>query len=552
MTGLAYAENYADRTQPAASRWVAMCILAAVIHLVPMLWFTLPHVPLQEESTVINIDFSDSVADLTETPKKIEAAPKENAVAPKAIAPPVIEVPPPAVQAPQVAAAQPTAPKAVPTPPPKIEAPKPEAAPFPAPAPVPSADAKPALREPDVEPLIRKDIAAFDESKTTKEIPTEGYLSDRNSTAADRGPKNLPRGDPFMDKGQSRNVRYMEKRGEGNLPAIASAAGSGSVKKEGNPDAGKGFVDERPADQKRPPKSAVAPDEVDVKVKPQEKTAVVKAPELKPDALPLTSALRPDEIKEEKAPEKKIGRELSKDGVEPLATNTEPAKPKPQAVLNLDAKNVRPAFVEKTNAPETVRPDESAHVAAVEKPRRNKEADELAAFAALIDGKGKTAGRGGDAGDKAGIAARAGSKGHEGDGTLRPGHDEAVSDVTTINLESSAEEFDDARFAKKFDAKTAYVKPLARRIDGKWKAEIQARNRYRLVVGAVAMKVVVRRDGTLLEATEIGPRQPGVTDECVTVAKKAIEIASSPKNDPFPSDLASRETLEFVFTFLYH
>jgi len=549
MVGLAYADAYTERSQPPATRWIAVCVLAAVIHLLPLIWFTLPNVPLGEESNVINIDFSDSVADLAETPTVVDLPKVATPAAPKAIAPPSIEEPPQSAQAPKVAMTQQAVPKTAPAPAPKIELPKPEAAQAPAPAPV--AETKPALREPDLEPLSNKDVAAFDESKTTKEIPKDGYASDRNSTAADRGPKNLPRGDPYIEKGESKNIRYLEKRGEGNLPAFAANAASGSVKKEGNPDAGKGFVDERPADKKLPPKSAVAPDEVDVKVKPQDKTAVVKTPDIKPDAPPLASALRPEDIKEEKAPEKKIGKELAPDGTEQVAQNTEPAKPKPLTVPNPDAKNARPAVTEKTNAPETLHPDETARAAAVEQPRRNKEKDELAAFAALIDGRNNTPGRGGDSGEKAGIPGRAGSKGHEGDGTLRPGHDEAVSDVTTINLESSAEAFDDARFAKKFDAKTAYVKPLARRIDGKWKAEIVARSRFRLVRGVVTIKVLLAKDGTLLDATEVLPRQSGITDECVTIAKLAVQRAAEPKSEPFPAELAGRDTLEFIFSFLY-
>jgi hypothetical protein len=179
------------------------------------------------------------------------------------------------------------------------------------------------------------------------------------------------------------------------------------------------------------------------------------------------------------------------------------------------------------------------------------EPDELKAFAALLDGQGAANGRGGDAGDKPGINARPGEKGHEGDGTLRPGHDEAVSDVTTINLESSAEAFDDARFAKVFDPKTAYVKPLARRIDGKWKAERVARDRWRPIPGVVTFKVKVRKDGKLLSATEVSRSPKDLPDEYSASVKIAIEQAADPLSEPFPPGLSDHETLEFVFNFLY-
>lgn len=177
--------------------------------------------------------------------------------------------------------------------------------------------------------------------------------------------------------------------------------------------------------------------------------------------------------------------------------------------------------------------------------------DELEAFRALLEGRGKTDGRGGEAGERVGVQARPGAKGHEGDGTLRPGHDEAVSDVTTINLESSADGFDEARFAKRYDARTAYVKPLARRIDNKWKAERVARNRMRFAPGIVTFRIVVRKDGKLLEATEVSRTPKELPDEYAASAKVAIQRAADPLSEPFPAELAQHETLEFVFNFLY-
>src|SRR4029078_12726765 len=103
-------------------------------------------------------------------------------------------------------------------------------------------------------------------------------------------------------------------------------------------------------------------------------------------------------------------------------------------------------------------------------------------------------GTGGEKGDKKGIHARPGEKGHEGDGTLRPGDSEATSDVVTFNLDSSAEETDQPRFAKRLDPIAAYFKPIKRRTDNKWKSQLIAKNRTRAIIGSVAMRVVVDKN----------------------------------------------------------
>ena len=152
---------------------------------------------------------------------------------------------------------------------------------------------------------------------------------------------------------------------------------------------------------------------------------------------------------------------------------------------------------------------------------------------------------------KTGPRLRKGEQGHEGNGTQRPGDNNAVSDVTTVNLESSAAEIGDPRFEKRFDPKTAYIKAFARRIDGKWKADIHAHLRERwLVPGMVSIKIVLRKDGKLMEASE-AYRNKGVPDEYVATAKRAVEEAAKPTADPFPTALEDRETIEYTFNFLY-
>jgi hypothetical protein len=393
---------------------------------------------------------------------------------------------------------------------------------------------KPKLKLLDLEPLAPSPGVALDESKTTKEAPKNGYLSDRTSTAADRGPKNLPRGDPFMENGESKAIRYQERRGEGNLPSLRESDTSGSVKKEGNPDAGRGTMDLRPPDAQPP---------------------------LKPQAVPRTTGVPPVETHD------RDGRATARDEPKTQESITSPGRggtdsqsPNSRALVSVP--QVKP---EATPGGPIERPSAKAGdfttakeelTAAPPSTARNDPAkpdaqDELKAFEALLDGKGGTDGRGGNVGGKVGVHARPGEKGHEGDGTLRPGHSEAVSDVTTINLESSAGAFDEARFAKIYDPKTAYVKPLARRIDGKWKAERVARARWRPVPGVVTFKVVLRKDGKLLSATEASRSPKDLPDEYSASAKIAIERAAEPLSEPFPPALAGHETLEFAFNFLY-
>ncbi|HYG73839.1 MAG TPA: hypothetical protein VEK08_02310 [Planctomycetota bacterium] len=544
MGGMAYA-TFEEEPQPAPLRLLGVCALAAAIHLVPMLYLTLPPARLLDENlTYVALDVDDaalaaapfpSEQPRTEQPKVSEAAPTPEvkaALKEKKAPPPELLPEQPKSAAPKTVAA----PKPIEAPPEK---------PLPAqPAPEQRDEKKVALHEPNLPPLNPKDLAAFDESKTTKEMPKEGYASDRNSTAADRGPKNLPRGDAYIDKGQSTSIRYLEKRGEGNLPALPSSDTAGSVKKEGNPDAGRGLPDEILPEKKMPPKSRVLPDEVKPDQKPQEKKVTEKPAQPQLKEIQTLPAAATAAAQEEKGDTKKLGFEKSETGTQPLATTPTPKAPQPEvAETNAPVKKEAPPVP--TLTPETV------EIAAAESPRRDKAADELAAFRALLDGKGKTPGKGGNAGEKAGMLSRPGAKGHEGDGSVRPGHDDAVSDVTTINLISSAEEFDEARFAKRLDPKAAYVKPLARRIDAKWKAELIVRNRFRAVRGIVAIKIVMRKDGKLLEASEVPPRLAGMPDEYVAVAKLAVHQASEPLSEPFPPELGNRETIEFIFSFQY-
>ena len=125
-----------------------------------------------------------------------------------------------------------------------------------------------------------------------------------------------------------------------------------------------------------------------------------------------------------------------------------------------------------------------------------------------------------------------------------------MSDVTTINLDSSAAEMGDPRFAKSFDPVTAYIKAFGRRIDAKWRADMQARLRRRLVPGTVSVKFVLRKDGKLMDVS-LAHSDRGMPSEYYAVAKQAIQEAADPSADPFPPALENRETMEYTINFIH-
>ena len=115
-------------------------------------------------------------------------------------------------------------------------------------------------------------------------------------TDADRGPKNLTQGDPYIDKGDTNVIKYLQKRGEGNVPAAASDPNSGSVKKEGSPIAGDGGGKRAPDFSKSVASAetpAPIPNEAKLKPAPAKE---ISADKLAPVAVaPPPEAVKPDE-----------------------------------------------------------------------------------------------------------------------------------------------------------------------------------------------------------------------------------------------------------------
>lgn len=557
MNGLVYTlDDDADSTPV---YWMGVLLAAFVFHAIPLFFITfkMPPPPVEEPVTVtLDDSFLNMFAAPPETPasKPEIPAPKEIAAVQPAAVPASPVVPP------EVPASIVEPPPAVPEKP-KPAAPKPSSpAPKPPVAPektdVPTAPKKP-LHDKELPPLAPKSMTAFDESTdVTKTAPKDAYLSDRNSVAKDRGPKNLPVGDPFLDKGDTNLIKYLQKRGEGNLPPLESEANAGSVKVEGAAVSGDGGgkqakdfsknVKTAEVTTPRPQESKVeAPPE---KVAPEKKVDVASLPPplpVKPDLRPTLKPKpqEPDPIPSETGtlpPAQKV-KEVA---AEPVQLPTEFALDPP--------KRIKPAEPIRNNA--TVVAKQPLSDPTVLQPTAiDKAIDqqaELDRFEAQLNGRNSSAANDGFVAGS-GAKLRKGQQGHEGNGTTRPGDDNAVSDVTSINLESSATEFGDAQFAKKFDPKTAYIKRFARRIDGKWKADIVAHLRRSLIPGSVSIRIVIRKDGKLLEASEVY-RDRGVRDDYVATAKRAVEEAATPNADPFPPALAERDTIEYTFTFLYN
>ena len=571
MNGLVYSLD--DDSDSTPIYWMGIAIAAAIVHVIIFFGLSFKYVPPPEVDEPVSVMLDDSFLNMLPDPEnpvankaKLEE-PKEvaSAALPKPVAAP--PAPPP-----------PEAPAAVVEPlPPLPPKPKPAQAAAVKPPPVaPLVEKPPAAPEvAEKRPLNEKDLpalkqmtdTAFDENKnTTKLTPREGYLSDRNSTAADRGPKNLPQGDPYIDKGDTNYVKYLGKRGEGNKPAVNSDVNSGSVKKEGAEESGDGggkhaadfsksvrtaelnaphpkdtaLKVETPKEKAPEPQKALPPELPPEPILPPPPPAVAVVPDVQ--AKLKSKPLEPEPIASENGtvlPPKRV-KEVVADTI-PLPTKFEPEpprRPRPAAPVR------RPEVTEDRSAP--------TDPSVLQPTSIDKAIDaqaELDRFEAQLNGVNKT-GATYEETVGSGAKQRKGQKGHEGNGKMRPGDDNAVSDVTSINLESSAPELGDPRFAKKFDAKTAYIKSFARRIDAKWKADIQAHLRLNLAPGMVSIKFVLRKDGMLIDVQE-AYRDRGVPDENVASARRAVKEAANPTADPFPPALENRDTIEYTFNFLY-
>ena len=542
VTGMAYSGGTrASATDP--TRVTIALAFAFLIHFIPMTYLIMPaSMPPPPEVESVSIDLSD-VASLMNpssplTPEQNQA---QNAVElPKLSAPEMTTMAalkPPAAQPPAAPAPKPVAP---PTQAPQAKPPETPKAPELKLPTLPDMTVKPDVKTSKMalSPMKTENVAAFDESKSTEKAPENAHASDRNSTAADNGPKDLPRGEPFMKDGKSNFVFDREKRGEGNLPDVVSAPEAGSIKIEGSPDAGKG-LDADATDKKRPVTAALPVDKGGTMTRP------IPAPPQAPTARKNEEVAAPTVAPETALPSKPKLAGFEADPNDPTGS-----MPVGEKIVKGPEKSAT-APKQKANAippPPSIidAPDDAMQTAA----KSTSKSDELADFAASLATIPNSSGRGGSVGDKPGIQARPGQKGHEGNGTLRPGNENATSDVVTFNITTSAQEVDQPRFAKRLDPVAAYFKAIKRRTDAKWKAMVYARLRSRADSGLVTIHVVMHKSGKLLEAS-VETRTDGLPDEYAAMAKEAVEQACNPIADPFSGELAKSDKCECYFTFLY-
>ncbi len=553
VNGLVYSLD--DDSDNTPVYWLGILFFAFGLHVVMLFFLTFKNVPPPVNDDTFTVSLDDSfILPIPAAPEKM--VPQDSVeVQPKPIEAPAVKATPTLPPLPEAVDAPAVVVDALPPEKPKPAAPKPpEPKPAEKPEEVAKAEKRP-LNDRELPSLAPRNDTAFDENaNVVKNLPKNGYLSDRNSTAADRGPKNLPQGDPYIDKGDTNLIKYLNKRGEGNLQPLASDPSSGSVKTEGSPIAGDGGAI-RPPDLSKSVKTAEIPapdmsgtklDAKPQKIVPAESSpdvASVPSVEIKPDAKNFEKSKAPDpEMMVSETGLRAVPKRIKETPAEPVQVpvklDFDPQTPK---------RHVEPTPVTPISSADSPR-KKSIPAPAAEIDKAIAAAAELDRFQAALNGVNSPA-----AGDssigKTGPRLRLGELGHEGNGTMRPGADGAVSDVTSINLDSSASEMGDPRFEKRFDAKTAYIKAFARRIDAKWKADIHAHLKIR-TQGMVTIRIVLRKDGKLLEASEYD-RNKGMQDECVALAKRAVEEAAKPSADPFPLSLADRETIEYTFNFLY-
>jgi hypothetical protein len=495
----------------------AALIFAAAIHIIPMLYLIMPApVMPPEEPETVSIDLNE-LPELATNPAT--AKPEQNSktvTLDSAAQPNVVVIPPKTPAAPSPA----TPPRpAVPLPPPpeaagKLAAPKEEK----------TAD-KLALA-----PMNKENEVAFDDSKVTTPPPEHGYASDRNSTAADRGPKNLPKGDPYNKNGQTSIQKTLGISGEGDLPPITSTPTAGSVKVEGSPDTGKGLKSETP-DKEIPLASA----------KPSDKPAMASKPLPVVDVATKTKdAVAAPELAETISPKTKdkiAGAERTTDGSLPVGEKVVKGPEKKATGLARKA-DAEPEPLSTIQTPEST----------FSTPATDKK-DELADFAALLDDTARGSGVGGTTGDKSGAQRRQGKIGHEGDGTFKPGDQNAVSELVIFNVTTSAEGVGEPRFAKRLDPIAAYFRPIVRRVDAKWRALVAA-ERTRVVTGSVTIHIVMHKSGKLIEA-KIEEQTEGLPDKYAFFVKDAVQQATSPSAEPFAGELSKSDRADMYVRFFY-
>jgi hypothetical protein len=397
--------------------------------------------------------------------------------------------------------------------------------------PLPEAAAAPKPVEPNLAPLVASRTAW--DTAIGQEKPPENakYEGPTNSKAADRSSKEHIGDDPKVN-GESAEVSFIGRRGEdGNKDAKRAEPTTGSVEKEGSPTPGK------PPDSQR-----------QMAGQPEPETESAKIPEPKPEDLKVATAeppARPDETAKKPAVS-----ETEPDGVGPLKQNSDvvdeakrvEAVPEKPMAAKKDVEPPSPNDRIKRPAPVKKEPE----LAQAKKPATPLD-PELARLQRILD---KPSGGPDSAISEPGIGGtRSGQVGHEGDGKMRPGELDAVSDTISATVTSAAE-YGDVQFSKRATPENAYLKLYYRRMDAKWKAVFFSGDRAlsHLEFGTVQVRFTLDKSGSLVEAVEVG-RTGTVSD---TAARACLEgLRRAAPHDAFPDSLAGREKLTETIVFLY-
>jgi len=458
------------------------------------------------------------------------------------------------------------------TPPAEASKPQPEATPPTPPAPEPKAqpekpaEANAAPKLEQLTPLNSPGVANNTHRDDPEPPKDPKYLGATNSEAADHGPRDLPKGDPFNANGKSAITRDIGERGE-------SAKGdtdpnAGSITREGgqkirNPIENKGQgvsgdltkVHDAPVKQGESgapePKEGRAPDKPEgvANAKPTPEPALTPGPEV---------AVAPDKGKDPD-PARRGNDDVrigigDKEGQTKQPLRVEPDLPKPNSG-QVKAEKVepkpksgeadpRPVAVPATGTNRVTNPP-SEGGPKPDKPKDNA----LAALEARLNQKPGTTGPD-EASDASGLQQRKGEVGHEGDGRVRKGDLESVSDMPTFNLDSSAGKEGDTAFATVADPVVAYIQKFHRLTDAKWKAIIFADTRTRGEFGRITLSITLANNGQLAQI-KLVERSADVSDKAVSWCVDAVRAAGEGGYAPFPPKLANRDRLTFAFTFVY-
>lgn len=390
--------------------------------------------------------------------------------------------------------------------------------------------ASPEIHEPNLAPLVNVRVA--DDTAAGQEKPPEHALYEgaTNTEAADRSRKEKIGPDPKVD-GESGELRFAGRRGETENPlAQREPPNAGSIETEGAPQPGKPLE----AQQQVAPLPEPEPARIPIPAPKAESREPVQAarteqPKIQPDH---------DETAATKDPEP--------DGLDPLKQAT-PVQDQEKRMAQADTL-IAVAEPEPNEPKENVKRPAPAVQDLAQAPRPVPEPidPELARLQKLLD-------RPQAAPDNAirnpGAGTRKGQIGHEGDGRMREGELNAVSDIMAATMTSAAKEGDVA-FSKRATPENAYLKPFFRRMDAKWKAVFFSDNRAlsRLEFGEVEIRFTFDKTGQLTDVAEVS-RRGTVSDRAVHACLEGMRRAAP--HDAFPPALGDREKLTETVMFLY-